>query len=123
MKLIGNIIWWICGGIATALEYFGLGVLLCISIIGIPFGLQCFKMGLVSLFPFGSQVSESRSGIVGVLGNIIWMLTGGLLVGLTHLLFGLLLCITIIGIPFGRKHFMLMKVAFTPFGREISFNI
>lgn len=122
MKLLGNIIWWLFGGIATALEYLSIGLLLCITIIGIPFGIQCFKMALVSLLPFGSKVSESHSGLLGMVGNIIWMLTGGLLIGLTHLLFGILLCITIIGIPFGRKHFMMMKIAFTPFGRDISFE-
>lgn len=121
MNLLGNIIWLLFGGLAIAVEYFVSGLLLCVTIIGIPFGFQAFKMGLLALFPFGqtSVVSEQSSGCLSVLMNILWFFLGGIWIALTHLVFGLLLCITIIGIPFGIQHFKLMRIAFTPFGREI----
>lgn len=118
-KLLGNIIWWIFGGIATAVEYFTAGLVLCLTIIGIPFGLQLFKMALVMLFPFGSEVSSASSNPLGVIGNIFWFIFAGLWIALTHFLMGVLLYITIIGIPWGQKHFKFAKVAMTPFGREI----
>lgn len=122
MNILGNIVWWILGGIATALEYFSTGLVLCLTIIGIPFGLQCFKLGLVMLFPFGSKIGESKGGALSFIGNILWLIPGVIL-AFTHILFGLLLCITIIGIPWGQKHFKFAKVAFSPFGREIKVNL
>lgn len=119
MKLLGNIIWWIFGGLATAIEYFSAGLVFCVTIIGIPIGLQSFKMGLVMLFPFGSTISKSSRNPFGILANILWALFAGIWIALTHLLVGVLLCITIIGIPWGRKHFSFAKVALSPFGREI----
>ncbi|MFI3322549.1 MAG: YccF domain-containing protein [Rikenellaceae bacterium] len=123
MNFIGNIIWIIFGGFATALEYFCAGLALCVTIIGIPFGLQLFKLGILALLPFGQKSvhgsSSAGAGCFFTLLNILWMFTGGLIIALTHLLFGILLSITIIGIPFGRQHFKLMSVAFTPFGRDI----
>lgn len=120
-NILGNIVWWIFGGIATAVEYFSTGLILCISIIGIPFGIQCFKLGLLMLFPFGSHFSPTSSGPLSCLGNILWFIPG-LLIALTHLLFGVLLCITIVGIPWGTKHFKFANLALTPFGREIEVN-
>ncbi|MDO5036551.1 MAG: YccF domain-containing protein [Porphyromonas sp.] len=122
-NVIGTIIWWIFGGIATAAEYLLAGVILCITIVGIPFGLQCFKMGKVMLFPFDSKVSESRSGVIGCVGNVLWLILVGFWIAVTHWLFGILLCITIIGIPFGRQHFKFAKVALTPFGREVKVEV
>lgn len=118
-KLLGNIIWWIFGGLVTALEYFSAGLVLCVTIIGIPFGLQLFKMGIVMLFPFGSVVSHSSRNPFGVLGNILWAILGGIWIALTHVVMGVLLFITIIGIPWASKHFKFAKVALTPFGRDI----
>ncbi len=120
MKFIGNIIWLLLGGLTTAIEYFVAGLALCITIIGIPFGVQCFKMAMLMLWPFGSQVSESRANIFGCVGNILWIVLAGWIIALTHLLYGVVLCITIIGLPFGMKHFSLAKLAFTPFGRDIT---
>lgn len=119
MKLLGNILWWLFGGLLTALEYAFAGVIYCATIIGIPWGLQCFKLALVMLWPFGSHVSEEHSNTLGCLGNIIWIFSGGLWIALTHFFYGILLFITIIGIPFAQKHFMLARLAFTPFGRDI----
>lgn len=121
-EIIGNVIWWIFGGFATAVEYASLGVAYCVTIIGIPWGLQCFKLAVVMLLPFGSHVSPNHSNALGVVGNIIWFFLGGFLLWITHVFFGLLLFITIIGIPFGRKHFALAKLALTPFGRDIDFE-
>jgi len=121
MNLLGNIIWVIFGGLLVALEYFVAGLLLCLTIVGIPFGYQAFKIGLLALLPFGqtSVVDHQTYGCLSTLMNILWILVGGIWIALTHLVFGLLLCITIVGIPFGLQHFKLMTMALTPFGRDI----
>ncbi|MDR1646216.1 MAG: YccF domain-containing protein [Tannerellaceae bacterium] len=122
MKLLGNIIWLLFGGIIIALEYLLAGFLLIITIVGIPFGLQALKLSLLALSPFGSKVTDngSSTGCLSVLMNILWILIGGIWISLTHLGFGLLLCITIIGIPFGIQHFKMAGLALTPFGKNIS---
>ncbi len=121
MSLIGNIIWIIFGGIESAIGYISAGIVLCCTIVGIPFGLQLFKIGLLALCPFGQEarVSTGNNGCLSTLLNLVWICTGGICIALIHLFFGLLLCITIVGIPFGLQHFKLMGLAFTPFGREI----
>jgi uncharacterized membrane protein YccF (DUF307 family) len=121
MNLIGNIIWLIFGGIIIAIEYFVGSIFLMLTIIGIPFGLQTLKMASMALWPFGrtTHVHERASGCLYIIMNVIWLLTGGLWIALTHALFGLLLCITIIGIPFGMQHFKLTSIALSPFGRDI----
>lgn len=118
-KLLGNIVWWIFGGIPIAMEYFLVGLVYCITIIGIPLGLQLFKLGMVMLIPFGSVVSSSSRNPLGVLGNILWAIFAGVWIALTHILVGLLLFLTIIGIPWRQKHFKLAKVALSPFGRKV----
>lgn len=118
-SIIGNVIWWLFGGLTTAIEYALLGLGYCVSIIGIPWGLQCFKLAMVMLVPFGAKVGASHSNALGCAGNVIWFFLGGALLWLTHILYGCLLFITIIGIPFARKHFELARLALTPFGREI----
>lgn len=122
-NILGTIIWWICGGLLTAIEYFVAGFLMMITIIGIPFGLQCFKLGKVMLFPFDSTVSESKAGAIGCIGNVIWVIISGFWIAVTHLIFGILLAITIIGIPFAKQHFKFATIAFTPFGRDVEVNI
>lgn len=120
MNLIGNILWIIFGGFLIALEYLVAGLLMCITIIGIPFGIQSFKLAVASLFPFGKEVkntSSTNSGMSTLL-NVVWILLGGIWITLTHLALGLALCLTIIGIPFGLQHFKLMKLSFTPFGYD-----
>jgi len=121
MKLLGNIIWLIFGGLITALEYFISSFVLMITIIGIPFGLQTFKLGILALWPFGKKVTDggSSGGCLSLLMNIIWLIFGGFCICLTHFFFGLLLCITIVGIPFGKQHFKMAGLALTPFGRTI----
>lgn len=120
-NLIGNLIWLIFGGWAIAIEYFIAGIALMITVIGIPFGLQSFKLGIFALWPFGSRIVtiEESSGCLNTIMNIIWIIIGGLPIALTHLILGAVFCVTIIGIPFGLQHFKFVKLALFPFGREI----
>ncbi|MBN1769138.1 MAG: YccF domain-containing protein [Prolixibacteraceae bacterium] len=92
-----------------------------ITIIGIPFGLQTFKLAELALWPFGrsTRKKEKRSGIISTIMNIIWFFVGGIWIALTHVGLGIIFFITIIGIPFGKQHFKLAKIALVPFGREI----
>ena len=111
MKTLGNIIWLIFGGILVFIEYLVSSLLLCVTIIGIPFGLQTLKLALLALWPFGQEVIDN--------GNSGGCLFGGIWICLTHLFFGVLLCITIVGIPFGRQHFKMAALALAPFGKTI----
>jgi uncharacterized membrane protein YccF (DUF307 family) len=121
MKLVGNILWLLFGGLLIALEYLLAGLLLILTIVGIPFGLQALKLSLLALCPFGSKVTDSGgAGCLSVPMNILWILVGGIWISLTHLVFGLLLCITLVGIPFGLQHFKMAGLALTPFGKHIS---
>ena len=122
MKFIGNIFWMLLGGILISLYYALGGLLFCISIIGIPFGLQLFKLAGLALWPFGRDVKSGPSdgGCLSILMNIIWILFGGIEIAMLHLIFGVLCCITIIGIPFGLQHFKMALLALIPFGKEIS---
>lgn len=120
MKILGNIIWLIFGGIATAVEYIMASLAMMITIIGIPFGLQSLKLGILCLWPFGSKVvRKPTSGCLNAAMNIIWFFVGGIWIALTHWFFGTLLYITVIGIPFGKQHMKMTHIALTPFGREI----
>ncbi|MCE7063459.1 YccF domain-containing protein [Dyadobacter sp. CY343] len=121
MNLIGNIIWLVFGGFLVFLEYMVAGLILCITIIGIPFGIQCFKIGMLALFPFGQQVRDvlGNTGCLSTVFNVIWLVIGGIWIALTHLVFGIILAITIIGLPFAKQHFKLMTLSLTPFGKEI----
>lgn len=121
MRTLGSIIWIVFGGIFVAIEYIFSSVAMMITIVGIPFGLQSLKLAEVALFPFNKRVvkSNSTSGCLSFIMNVIWFFVGGLPIALTHLLFGLLFYIIIIGIPFGNQHFKLMKLAFSPFGKTI----
>lgn len=117
MKLIGNIIWFIFAGLWGAIGYFLIGLLLCITIIGIPFGKQCFKMAALVLWPFGKSVKShfDKHPII----NIIWCIFVGWEIAVGFLIIGLIFCITIIGIPFGKQCFKLMQLSFIPFGTSI----
>jgi uncharacterized membrane protein YccF (DUF307 family) len=121
MNFLGNLIWLIFGGLIIAIEYVVGSLVLMITIIGIPFGIQTLKMASLSLWPFGRDtiVHSRASGCLYVIMNIIWLLTGGLWIAITHAIFGVILCITIIGIPFGLQHFKLTAIALSPFGRDI----
>ena len=122
MKFIGNIFWLLLGGIIISVYYAVVGLLFCITIIGIPFGLQLFKIAGLALWPFGREVvpGPNDTGCLAVVMNIIWILCGGIEIALLHLGFGIACCLTIIGIPFGLQHFKMMLLAFVPFGKQIS---
>lgn len=121
MNFIGNIIWLIFGGLAAALGYLFGGIVLCITVIGIPWGLQCFKIAGLVLWPFGRQVvsNTANAGCLSLGCNLIWLISGGLYTALVHIVFGCLFFITIIGIPFARQHFKLVEISLMPFGRRI----
>ena len=122
MSLIGNILWIVLGGgLVLAFEYFFAGLVLCCTIVGIPFGVQCMKLAGLSLLPFGRDVvsRERATGCVATLMNILWIITGGIIVSLTHVVFALLCAITIIGIPFAKQHMKLASLAFAPFGKQV----
>lgn len=121
MKILGNLVWLIFGGIIIAIEYFIGSILLMVTIIGIPFGVQTLKMAALAIWPFGrdTRVHERASGCLYILMNILWLLCGGIWIAVTHAFFGVFLCITIIGIPFGLQHFKLTAIAINPFGRDI----
>ncbi|MFO0594105.1 MAG: YccF domain-containing protein [Myxococcaceae bacterium] len=121
MRFLLNILWAIFGGgFITALEYCLAGVVLCITIVGIPFGMQCFKMAGLALFPFGKDFDDGgRVGLGGGLLNVVWFLCAGLWIFLTHLAAGLSLAVTVIGIPFAIQHLKLAMLALFPFGVRV----
>ncbi|MFA6948098.1 MAG: YccF domain-containing protein [Eubacteriales bacterium] len=116
MSVLGNILWVFICGIWIALSWYIAGFILCITIIGIPLGVQCFKIGTFALLPFGRQIVYSKSGFGSLLGNIIWLLFFGWEIALVDFITGCILCITIIGIPFGKQCFKLAQLALMPFG-------
>ncbi len=121
MRTLGNIIWLVFGGLLIALEYFISSLLLCVTIIGIPFGLQTLKLAELALWPFGKEahITNKHTGCLATLMNIVWILLGGIWIALSHVVLGILLGITLIGIPFARQHFKLAGLALTPFGRKV----
>ena len=120
MKFLGNLIWVIFGGIEIAIEYILSSLAMMIIIIGIPFGLQTLKLGMLALWPFGKKVvRKPTSGCLNAVMNVIWFFVGGLPIAITHVLLGIVFYITIVGIPFGKQHMKLAHIALTPFGREI----
>ena len=119
MSAIGNILWIVLGGgIFLFVEYLIGGLILCLTIIGIPFGVQCMKLSLLALVPFGKEVTQTGrgSGFLSILMNVLWIILGGIPIALTHIVFGVLCAITIIGIPFARQHMKLAALSLTPFG-------
>jgi uncharacterized membrane protein YccF (DUF307 family) len=121
MNLLGNLIWLIFGGLLAAICYFFGGLVLCATIIGIPWGLQCFKLAGFVAMPFGLKVvsDSSQSGCLSTLANIVWIICGGLASAIIHVVMGLLLTVTIIGIPWGRQHFKLVEISLMPFGKRV----
>lgn len=121
MKLLGNIIWFVFGGALVALEYFISSLILMITIVGIPFGIQTLKMASLALWPFNKEVKthERSEGCLHLFFNILWILVGGFWIAVTHVIFGVLFAITIIGIPFAKQHFKLAALALLPFGKDI----
>ena len=121
MSVLGNIIWLIFGGLITGLGYIIGGLLLCLTIVGIPFGLQSIKLGVATFAPFGREVVEREhaNSLTRVLFNLIWLVLFGWEIAMAHLVHALVLVITIIGIPFAKQHIKLIPLALFPFGRDL----
>ena len=121
MKVLGNIIWLIFGGFALFLEYVTAGLALCVTIVGIPFGIQAFKLGVFALWPFDQRFEymDYAPGCLSTIMNILWLIIGGIWIALTHLFFGALLGITIIGIPWAKQHFKIVALGLYPFGKRV----
>ncbi|MGF1601437.1 MAG: YccF domain-containing protein [Thermosynechococcaceae cyanobacterium] len=121
MSLLGNIIWLIFGGFFAGLGYILGGLALCLTIVGIPFGVQTIKLGFATFTPFGRQVVVTRNAdsLLALVLNVIWVLLFGWEIAIAHLLSAAILAITIIGLPFAKQHLKLLVLAFLPFGREL----
>ena len=114
--------WFIFGGFLVSLAYILGGIVLCITIIGIPFGIQCFKLSILGLAPFGREIRETEppGGVISIIMNVIWILLPGLELALMHLLFAAFFAITIIGLPFAMQHLKMTRLAILPFGFRIA---
>lgn len=120
MRLILNLLWAIVGGgLLLAVEYALVGLLLCLTVVGIPFGLQCFKLAGLALFPFGKDFNDSGRGAISFPFNLLWLLLAGIWICLSHLALALGLVVTLIGIPFAVQHVKLAMLALAPFGVRV----
>jgi len=124
MSLLLNILWFIFGGFLISLAYILGGILLCITIIGIPFGIQCFKLSILGMAPFGHEIRETEppGGALSVIMNIIWIILPGLELALMHLILAAIFAITIIGLPFAAQHLKMTRLAILPFGFRVVEN-
>ncbi|MDY3917568.1 MAG: YccF domain-containing protein [Candidatus Limivivens sp.] len=118
MGCLGNLLWFLCGGCLSGLSWAVAGLLWSITIVGIPIGRQCFKFASLCFFPFGKEVRYG-GGAVSFLFNVIWLLVSGIPLAVESLVMGVILCCTIVGIPFGLQHFKLAKLALMPFGSTV----
>lgn len=125
MRIISNLLWWLFGGLEAAIGYFTGSLAVACTIIGIPIALQTFKIGLLCLWPFGAEVrnTDSPTGCIRIPLNLLWIIFGGLWAWLMHLFFGVLLFISLIGIPFAKQHFKMAKLSLAPFGKDVSLRI
>ncbi len=127
MKILGNLLWLIFGGLEAAIGYFTASMALGITIIGLPLALQTFKLGLLCLWPFGAEISSGNSslsmGCLHFILGIIWLIFGGLWAFICHIFFGILLSITIVGLPWGLQHFKMASLALMPFGKNIKIGM
>jgi len=119
MGCFGNLLWFVFGGFISGMSWCLAGILWCITIVGIPVGTQCFKFAVLSFFPFGKEVTYG-GGPGSLILNIIWLIVSGFPLAIEHVGLGLILCITIIGIPFGLQQFKLAKLALMPFGATVN---
>lgn len=119
MRFIGNVLWFIFGGFIHALGWLLIGCLWSITIIGLPVGIQCFKMAKLQLAPFGKEVITVNNGLGSLLLNILWIIFGGIPLALANLISALILAITIIGIPFALQSLKLAQLSLMPFGKEV----
>ena len=119
MTFLGNLLWLVSGGLLVSLGWFVSGLLWCVTVVGIPWGIQCFKFAKLSLAPFGKEVIPG-GGAPSRIANVLWLMISGIPMAMGHVVAGVILCLTIIGIPFGRQHFKLAALALTPFGARVA---
>lgn len=120
MRLLLNLIWLLLSGFWMFLAYLVAGALWCITILGIPFGIASFRIGFYALWPFGREVRRrADAGVFSGIGNVLWFVFSGLWLAIGHVVTGVLLCLTIIGIPLGLANFKMIPVSLLPLGREI----
>ena len=119
LNLLGNILWVLLGGLETAMAWVVVGIILCITIIGIPFGTQCIKLAGFIVWPFGRDVKRAKGGAGRFILNLLWVIIFGLVLAISHIVTGIVFAITIIGIPFAKQHFKMVGIAFAPFGTTI----
>jgi len=120
MRLVLNVLWLVLSGLWMFLAYMFVGILWCITIIGIPFGIASFRIGLFALWPFGRTiVTKPGAGTGSGIGNVIWFIFSGLWLAIGHAVSGVLLCITVIGIPLGLANFKLIPISLLPLGKDI----
>ena len=121
MSLLGNLVWLLFGGFLTGLGYLVLGAVMCLTIVGIPFGLQAIKVGLASFAPFGMEIEEApgSGGALQTVANLIWLVFAGWALAVHHLFWGLVLALTIIGLPFAQQHIKLIPISLFPFGKVL----
>lgn len=121
MNLLGNIVWMVFGGFIAGLGYILGGLVICLTIVGIPFGVQAMKLGIATMTPFGRKIvpNENAGKTTNIVMNLVWAILFGWEIAVAHLVHGLVLYITIIGIPFANQHFKLIPLALAPFGRDL----
>lgn len=122
MKTFGNILWFVFGGFLLWAEWFFAGLLLCITVVGVPAGVQCFKIARVCAFPFKKEIDWGKAGFGSTLFNVLWIIFFGWEIALTALVCGCVWCITIVGIPFGKQFFKLAAISLAPFGSKIVYS-
>ncbi|MBQ8278873.1 MAG: YccF domain-containing protein [Roseburia sp.] len=118
LSFLGNVVWFILGGWLSGLSWLVVGALWCITVVGIPYGLQCFKFAKLAAAPFGKEVEYGTSA-GSLLMNILWIVLTGVPMAIEHAAIGLVLCVTIVGIPLGIQHFKMAKLALMPFGTSV----
>ena len=121
MSTLGNVIWLLCGGLLSGAGYIVYGLGMCLTIIGIPFGIQAIKLGVATLAPFGLEIREAEDsgGILELVANVIWLVAFGWQIALVHVTMALLLGLTIVGIPFAVQHLKLVPLSLLPFGKHL----
>lgn len=120
MRVLLNIIWLLLAGLWMAIAYFIAGIVCCVLIITIPFGLASFRIAGYALWPFGrTAVRRSDAGVLSAIGNVIWLVVAGIWLAIGHIITGALLCVTIIGIPLGIASFKMVPISLLPLGRVI----
>jgi uncharacterized membrane protein YccF (DUF307 family) len=120
MKTLLNLLWLVLAGLWMAIAYVFFGIVACILVVTIPFGIASFRIARYALWPFGrTVVRRSDAGMASALGNLVWLIFGGIWLAIGHIITGTLLCLTIIGIPLGVANFKMVPISLTPLGREI----